>query len=219
MAQQRCLAFLMGKVLNNYRIFALSWKAPQNVDSTYRENLCRIYTDDLQLLLHRLPSRFHQIIQICLNSMETICSLPMVLLHRDFSTCNIMVDRASCYLTGIIDWAEAEICPFGQNLHSIQDLTGALHLKNWWRRYDGYEALQDIFWDTFQDEVGGLSTDTIEAIKTARIMGLLRSRGFTKRLASMPPAIPIGDNETGRYNMLSLDGFLVNPVTRFDDLS
>jgi len=61
--------------------------------------------------------------------METILSLPMVLLHYDFGTCNIMVDGTSCCLTRIIDWAEAEISPFGQNLHSLQALTGALHLK------------------------------------------------------------------------------------------
>ncbi|KAG9231957.1 hypothetical protein BJ875DRAFT_506330 [Amylocarpus encephaloides] len=180
------------------RFFALSWKAPQEVDSEYRENLRRTYSKDLQLLLHYLPPRFHQIIQKCLSSMEAILSLLMVLLHRDFGSCNIIVDGTSCRLTGVIDWAEAEICPFGQNLHSLQTLTGALHLK--------------------MDEVGDLSTETMKTIKTARIMGLLRSRCFTKRLANMPPATPIRDDETGRYNMLSLDGFLVNPATRFDDL-
>ena len=151
--------------------------------------------------------------------MEAILSLPIVLLHRDFGTCNIMVDETSCHLTGVIDWAESEICPFGQNLHSIQGFTGALHLKNGWRRYKDYETLQDIFWTTFQDGVGEISAETIKTIKKARIMGLLRSRGFTKRLANMPPAIPISDDGTGRYNMLFLDGFLVNPATRFDDLN
>lgn len=150
--------------------------------------------------------------------MEAVLSLPMVLLHRDFGASNIMVEGRSCRLTGIIDWAEAEICPFGQNLHSLQALTGTLHLKNGWRRYEGYEALQDTFWSTFQDEVGNLSTETMKTIKSARIIGLLRSRGFTKRLANMPPATPICDDETGRYNMLFLDGLLINPATRFDDL-
>jgi Ser/Thr protein kinase RdoA (MazF antagonist) len=206
-------------LLIDYSFFALSWKAPQEVDSEYRENLRQTYTKDLQLLLQYLPPRFHQITQKCLASMDAILSLPMVLLHRDFGTSNIMVDGTSCHLTGVIDWAEAELCPFGQNLHSLQALTGALHYKNGWRRYEGYEALQDTFWSTFQAEVGGLSAETIKTIKTARIMGLLRSRGFTKRLANMSPATPIHDDETGRYNMLSLDGFLIDPATRFDDLN
>lgn len=61
--------------------------------------------------------------------MEAILSLPMVLLHRDFGTCNIMVDGMSCHLTGIIDWAEAEICPFGQNLHSCKLLQAHFNSK------------------------------------------------------------------------------------------
>ena len=67
--------------------------------------------------------------------------------------------------------------------------------------------------------MGDLPAETMKTIKIARIIGLLRSRGFTKRLANMPPATPIHDDETGRYNMLSLDGFLINPATRFDDIN
>lgn len=56
--------------------------------------------------------------------MDDILSLPMVLLHRDLGSCNIIVDEATCRLIGVIDWAEAEVCPFGLNLHSLQSLTG-----------------------------------------------------------------------------------------------
>ncbi|KAI9803255.1 MAG: hypothetical protein M1825_002046 [Sarcosagium campestre] len=199
--------------------FAVTWKSPQEVDLDYRENLRRKYVRDLNLLIHSLPPRFQKFVQECLNSMNEILSLPMVLLHRDFGTCNIMVDEKSCHLAGVIDWAEAEICPFGQNLHSLQSFMGTLHLKNGWTRYDDYEALEVIFWSTFQDEVGGLSVEIVKTIKTARILGLLLSYGFTSRLANMPQATPIGDDETGRYNMLSLDGFLINTTTRFDNLS
>lgn len=171
-----------------------------------------MYTKDLQLLLHCLPLRFHQIIQKCLSSIKGILSLPMVLLHRDFGTCN-MVDGTSCHLTGIIDWAEAEICSFGQNLHSLQALTGTLNLKTGWRRYEDYEALQDIFWSTFQDEVGDLSAETVKAIKAARILGFC----FVASRSGLQ--ICRRDDETGRYNMLSPDSFLVNPATRFDDLN
>jgi len=67
--------------------------------------------------------------------------------------------------------------------------------------------------------VGELSAETTRSIETARIMGLLLSRGFTRRLANMAPATPIGDDEVGRYNMMFLDGFLVNPATRLEDLN
>lgn len=143
----------------------------------------------------------------------------MILLHRDFGTCNIMVDETTCHLTGVIDWAEADIAPFGLNLHSLAAFTGALHLKNGWRRYEDYKASQDAFWNTFRGEVGDLSDETVKTIKMARIMGLLLSCGFTNRLANKPQPTPISDDETGRYNMLSLDGFLINPNTRYDDLN
>lgn len=168
------------------------------------------------MLLEALPVRLHPVIQKCIDSLDAILSLPMVLLHRDFGTCNIIVDEATCHLVGVIDWAEAEICPFGVNLYSLQSLTGKLHLRNGWIRYDDYDNIQNVFWTTFRDEVGGLGDDCIEAIRLARITGLLLSRGFTSRLANEPEAVPIRDDERGRYNMLSLDGFLVNPATRFE---
>ncbi|KAL6827673.1 hypothetical protein V8C40DRAFT_286659 [Trichoderma camerunense] len=200
------------------RFFAISWNNPQKVGSAYRDQLGREYTKELQLLLSALPNRFHAIIEHCIRSMDDVMSLPMVLLHQDFSTCNIMVDETSCHLVGVIDWAEAEICPFGLNLDSLQSFTGKLDYRQGWTRYQDYADLQDTFWDIFTQEVGGLTKGEIQAIKLARIIGLLLSHGFTRRLANESPAVPIRDDEDGRYNMLSLDGFLINPATRFEDL-
>ena len=41
-----------------------------------------------------------------------------------------MVDPVSGRLTDIIDWAA--ICPFGQNLHWLQDFSDILHQENGW---------------------------------------------------------------------------------------
>lgn len=143
-------------MLINYSFFALAWKAPQEANSDHRENLHRIYTKDLQLLLPCLLPRFHQITRKCLGLIGEILSLPMVFLHCNFGTCNIMADGTSCHLPGIIDLAKAEICPFCQNLHSLQAFTGTLHLKNGWTRYEGYKARRTPFrvyfktkWETY----------------------------------------------------------------------
>ncbi|KND86780.1 hypothetical protein TOPH_08588 [Tolypocladium ophioglossoides CBS 100239] len=200
------------------RFFALTWKAPQPVDQTYYAKVRETFERDLRMLLEALPVRLHHIIRKCIDSMDAILSLPMVLLHKDFSACNIIVDEATCHLVGVIDWAEAEICPFGLNLSSLQDITGKLHLRNGWTRYDDYDKLQDVFWTTFEDEVGGLADDCIEAIRLARITGLLLERGFTSRLANEPEPVTIRDDECARYNMLSLDGFLLHPATRFEGI-
>lgn len=93
----------------------------------------------------------------------------MVLLHKDFGDCNIMVDETTCHLVGVIDWAEAEIGPFGLNLSSLQNLSGKLHLRNGWSRYEDYSILQDTFWDTFKQEVGDFGEDDLRTIRLARV--------------------------------------------------
>jgi hypothetical protein len=201
------------------RFFALSWKGPQDVDQRYRDSLHHQYQKELDLLLACLPDRFRPLIQESLSRLPAILSLPMVLLHRDFGVCNIIVNEKSCNLVGVVDWAEAEIAPFGLNLHSHQRLISKVHLKNGWVRYDDYVILEEIFWSTFSKEAGGLSNETISIIKSARIVGLLLSRGFTSRLANMPEPVPIRDDESGAYNMRDLDGLLINPATMFTDLS
>ncbi|KAI0528476.1 hypothetical protein GGR58DRAFT_519028 [Xylaria digitata] len=156
------------------------------------------------------------VIQICIDSIDDIMSLPMVLVHQDFGSCNIIVEEETCHLVGVIDWAEAEVHPFGLNLYSIQSLMGKLHLRNGWTLFRDCNTLQGVFWERLEREVGGLSASQLQAIKLARILGLLLWRGFTSRLANEPEPTPIGGDEDGRYNMMSLDAFLINLQTRFD---
>ncbi|KAJ6115947.1 hypothetical protein N7523_006364 [Penicillium sp. IBT 18751x] len=200
------------------KFFALSWKTPQVVDPTYRDNLFKKYVHELDLLRCHLPLRFLSHITRSIESMQAIKQLPMVLVHWDFGVANIMVNEQTCNLIGVVDWAEAEIAPFGINLSSLQWFISKIHFKNGWSRFDDYVALEDIFWTTFRNEVG-LDDETIQAIQAARIAGLLLSRGYTSRLANMPESMPINDDEKGAYNMRDLDGLLINPATRFTDLA
>ncbi|KAJ6440251.1 fungal specific transcription factor domain protein [Purpureocillium lavendulum] len=193
------------------RFFALAWKAPQELDQASRNSIGETFARELQMQLGSLPARFHTIVRATLASLPSILTLPMALLHKDFGDCNIIVDESSCHLVGVIDWAEAEIAPFGTNLYSIQDLMSKLHLTNGWIRYEDYDDLARLFWRTFVREVGGLDAETIRAIKAARVLGLLRSRGFRGRLASKQEPVPIKDDEHGRYNMMILDGLLLDP--------
>lgn len=199
-----------------YSFLALSWKAPQSVSSQYRHALGQTYIRDLGLLHAALPTRFRPFIQTCIDSMDDILALLMVLLHRDLGSCNIIVDEPTCHLVGVIDWAETEVRPFGLNLHSLQSLTGKLHLRDGWTRYEDYDTLQDVFWERLKREAGDLSNDQLRSIKLERALGLLLSSGFTSRLADEPKPVPIRDDEHGRHNMLSLDGFLINSQTKFD---
>ena len=82
-----------------------------------------------------------------------------------------MLDEV-CHFTGVVDWAEAEIRPFGMNLHSIQFLTGEIHLRKGLIPYHDCHTLADAFWSTFTRELS-VSEDTVRTIKTARTIGLL----------------------------------------------
>ncbi len=186
----------------------------------FKVQLGETYKKELQLLLVSLPDRFRPVVQATLDSLPDILALPMVLVHKDLGDCNIMVHQESCHLVGVIDWAEAEIAPFGTNLHSLQGLMSMLHLKKGWIRYDDYDTLVAAFWETFPQTADGdgdrVTSDKIRAIKAARTLGLFRSRGFTSRLANIPEPVPIRDDDSGRYNLMILDGLLLDPATRLD---
>ncbi|KAI3135745.1 hypothetical protein DTO012A7_4829 [Penicillium roqueforti] len=171
------------------RFFALTWKNPQNVDRSFCENLDQRYDKDLRRLLAALPDRFHPIIQQSIDALPAIFSLPMVLLHMDF-----------------------EIGPFGTNLHSLQQFMSKYRLGVGWIRYGNYDTLNN-FWNILSADTRGLEKETFRTIKSAMIVGLLLSHGFTSRLANMPKPEPIRDDKSGAYKMLGLDGLLIVPAT------
>lgn len=59
-------------------------------------------------------------------------------------------------------------------------------LRIGWIHHANYDVLDRVFWDTLSTSAGGLDPDTIQTIKAALIVGLLRSHGFTSRLANKP---------------------------------
>lgn len=183
------------------------------MNQSVREALYREYEKDLQKLLTALPHRFHPIIQQVMNDLPAIFSLPMVL-HKDFGVSNVMVDPHSNHLVGVIDWAEAEIGPFGTNLHSLQQFMGKYRLGVGWIRYDDYETLDHVFWEILSVGAGGLSEEILRTVKSACIVGLLRSHGFTSRLANRPKPEPLRDDESGAYKMLGLETLLLVPGTK-----
>ncbi|KAL2433957.1 hypothetical protein ABEF95_013128 [Exophiala dermatitidis] len=190
------------------RFFALAWKQPQPTEAAYRDQLRQKYLRELHMLLSALPERFHDIVRHCIDSIDAVFSLPMVLLHQDFRQGNIIVDELTCNLSGVVDWADASICPFGLNLHHLEAITGKLHRKYGWVRFRDYDDLQTAFWYTFREEVGALSQNTMAALSSARVMGFLLSDGFTGRLANQPEPMPIRDDAKGRENIITLESVL-----------
>ncbi|KAK7994517.1 hypothetical protein PG991_016105 [Apiospora marii] len=107
--------------------------------------------------------------------------LPFVLNHGDLSESNILVNKDNGRITGIIDWAEAEVSPFGLSLWGLESLLGYGRKGNFYF-YDNAEQLRDEFWRIFEAEIGtaadALSDEVKHAIKVARMAGLLLSWCF-----------------------------------------
>ncbi|KAJ5433434.1 uncharacterized protein N7458_012590 [Penicillium daleae] len=51
-------------------------------------------------------------------------SLPFVLSHGDLNVMNFLVNPQTGKITGIVDWAESRILPFGFALHGLENLLG-----------------------------------------------------------------------------------------------
>ncbi|GAM87839.1 hypothetical protein ANO11243_058670 [Dothideomycetidae sp. 11243] len=114
-----------------------------------------------------------------MDSIDKILSLPMVLLHQDLDGCNIMVDDSS-NVVGTVDWAEAEVGPFGSALTA---------------RYADYDDLYRQFWHKLEEEIGGFSHVQLDIIKGARALGLSRSYAVPRSMNRQPESVPIGDDD------------------------
>ncbi|OAA63964.1 Aminoglycoside phosphotransferase [Cordyceps fumosorosea ARSEF 2679] len=117
------LVYLMSRIF-----LAQSWLQPQPVPPEHRDKIKAEYKHDLGRLHSSVPERFWPHVETCLVSLDAIMSLPMALVHRDFGACNVLVDAETCHLRGVIDWAEAVVCPFGLNLHSVVSFAGTMRL-------------------------------------------------------------------------------------------
>lgn len=95
-------------------------------------------------------------------------------------------------------------------------------------RYPRYGVLYERFWDGLGKGIGrgefigssgggdATTTDVIDTIQSAMLLGLLLSNGFTSRLANEAAPVPISeDSREGAYKMLKLDSFLVREETKF----
>lgn len=199
-----------------------AWNHPVHVSEHQRIAMRNRCSDNLEALVKSLPERFHAAINHCVDNLDAVFSLlPITLVHLDLHGTNTLVDPDTCHLTAVIDWAGAEIAPFGVHLEALQTYTGHLHLRDGWIRYDDYEQLHATFWGAFWVEVGGFPTrDVASALESAKVLGLLMLKGFdlfghTEIFHGEEPLQPSEDEERVKYNTLILDGLLINPKTKF----
>lgn len=72
---------------------------------------------------------------------------------------NIMDNFQVGGITGVIDWAETRILPFGMALWGVQNMLGVMDSKGW-HYYGNAVQLEKLFWEEFYGQVGGISDVT-----------------------------------------------------------
>lgn len=87
----------------------------------------------LSLLASTLPTRFTGTVSHAQEELDLLFNhcYPQVLTHGDLSPMNILVSPTTGRVTGIIDWAEAEVLPFGLALYGLENLLGNMGLGGW----------------------------------------------------------------------------------------
>lgn len=135
--------------------------------------------DKLDILLRELPSRFINVITKAREELPKlfIPTYPLVLTHGDLCEMNILVNPEAGGITGIIDWAEAKVLPFGMSLWGVQSMLGFMDSSGW-HYHENASRLEALFWDVFHRNVGTISSDDRHAIKIAERAGLLLRYGF-----------------------------------------
>jgi len=126
----------------------------------------------------------------------------MVLNHDDLLEMNIHVDKGTGRITGIVDWADAKIAPFGTSLGGLETILG-VQTSSCWLFHPSHDYLRTQFWKTFYGDVGYLSDSDRRAIEIGRIFGLFRTYGFDRR-PEKDDAVPL---EEGEQEHVCLEAF------------
>jgi hypothetical protein len=113
--------------------------------------------------------------------------------HDDLLEMNIHVDEDTGRITGIVDWADAKVAPFGTSLGGLETLVG-VQTASRWLFHAHHEMLRTRFWETFYDMVGSLGCEDKRAIEVGRLLGLFRTHGFDRR-PEKENAMPVGDGD------------------------
>ena len=91
---------------------------------------------------------------------------------------NILINPENGQITGIIDWAEMRVLPFGLALWGLENIPGYMDSAGW-HYYDNHQELRDLFWGTFERHANDHSPRHAELVKVARLVGIFCRYGFT----------------------------------------
>ena len=104
----------------------------------------------------------------------------MAFQHDDLLENNIHVDETTGHITGIVDWSDAIVGPFGVSFVGLETLLGVQTMTSW-HFHPSHLSLRQHFWGTFYSEIGSISEENQRSIEVARLFGLFRAHGFEEK--------------------------------------
>ncbi len=194
------------RLIEDFAVFlAKSWH--HDADLPSRSKVGSSIAARLYRLTQELPHRFRSEAVSVLEQLHKLDVLPWVLTHGDVIPSNIMVDPSTGHLTGFVDWAEAEVLPFGMCLYGLEELLGSMTVTGWTYR-DRSEWLRSRFWQRLLVEIPDLDGDVemLDAVTVARDVGVLLWHGFAWDDGAINRVVEDGRDEEIRR----LDAFLVS---------
>jgi len=165
----------------------------------------------LALLTSTLPPRFTAIASRAQKELDKIFhdGYPQVLTHGDLSPMNILVSPTTGRVTGIIDWAEAGVLPFGLALYGLENLLGYMGPGEW-NYFNIRDKLELRFWTQFWNYITDVPTppeeSTWHTVTIARKVGVLLQYGFKWENGTVETAVT--EKDTG--SLAYLDAFLLD---------
>ncbi|KAF4964136.1 hypothetical protein FSARC_7918 [Fusarium sarcochroum] len=159
------------------RFFALAWNNRLAIEQP--PGLLNGYHDILDRVSHGLSERLQTMLEEVRRGLPLLFrpSYPMSLQHDDLLENNIHVDETTGRITGIVDWDNAIIAPFGVSFCGAEIVFGVQTLKDW-HFHPCHLSLRRRFWEAFYKEVGDISEEDKRSIEVARLFGLFRTYGF-----------------------------------------
>ncbi|KAF7557656.1 hypothetical protein G7046_g5996 [Stylonectria norvegica] len=115
------------------RFFALAWANQPATLEPLPLGLQDKYIAILDKLSFTLPESLHPTIDMLRQDLHLIFrpSFPIVLQHGDILENNIHVEEATGHITGVVDWHDAFVGPFGLSLGGAEISLGIQTHKDW----------------------------------------------------------------------------------------
>jgi DNA excision repair protein ERCC-4 len=197
-----------------HRFFAASWKNPQPRTEQQFHNAWAECDTKLAQLRASLPDYLQGHVDRTVKALPDILQLPWVLTHADLSSSNLLFDQDTGHLTGVIDWADAALWPFGRSLWGLESVLGYGNDNGWHWLVDD-QSSRRLFQSVFEAEIRGLSLQQLACIEYARVLGLLLRWGFVWKEGSMVPQDSADDEHHYLQNLSIFLGrtLLSNPGT------